>query len=85
MIGNQHIWKAWADILHRWGAEEVLATLLDATGPLNFLGAQMIYLGQPILNAVLPEDHVSAFANILDDPEETRAFTSYLRQAVCQD
>ena len=79
MTGNQYIWKDWADTIHRWGVGNLLATLLDATGPLNSIGAQVIYLGQPVLNTILPEDQVNAFANLLEDPEETRAFTSLLR------
>lgn len=80
VAGNQHIWKNWADALHRWGMQEVVATLLEAIGPLNFIGAQVIYLGQPILNTLLPEEQIDAFAELLDNPEETRAFTDYLRQ-----
>lgn len=80
VAGNQQIWQNWADILHRWGVEEVMATLLEAVGPLNFIGAQIIYVGQPLLNSILPEDHVIAFADLLDNPEETRAFTRFLRQ-----
>lgn len=79
MTGNQNIWKDWADTLYRWGVGDLLAALLDATGPLNSIGAQVIYLGQPVLNTILPEDHVNAFANLLENPEETRAFTSFLR------
>jgi hypothetical protein len=60
--------------------QEVVATLLEATEPLNFIGAQAVYLGQPILNAILPEDHVNAFADLLDSPEETKAFAHFLRQ-----
>jgi hypothetical protein len=56
------------------------ATLLEATGPLNFIGAQVVYLGQPIITHVLPEDHINAFADLLENPEETKAFTHYLRQ-----
>jgi hypothetical protein len=77
---NQHIWKDWADTLHRWGVQDVIATLLEATGPLNFIGAQVVYLGQPIITHILPEDHINAFADLLENPEETKAFTHFLRQ-----
>ena len=60
--------------------EEVVSTILEATGPLNFIGAQAIYLSQPILNAILPEDHIAALAALLDNPEETKAFTTFLKQ-----
>ena len=79
MVKNQHIWKDWADTLHRWGVQEVVATLLETTGPLNFVGAQFVYFSQPIINNFLPEDHINAFADLLENPEETRAFTYLLR------
>jgi len=77
---NQYIWKKWADVLHRWGMEEMAATVLDALGPLKIIGAQAVYIGQPILNTIMPKDHVTAIARLLDKPEEAEAFTSFLRQ-----
>jgi hypothetical protein len=76
---NPHIWQSWADTLYRWGAQEVVATLLEAFGPLNLVGAQVVYFGQPFLRMLLPEDHVNAFASLLDNPQETQAFTHFLR------
>lgn len=79
VVKNQHIWRDWADTLHRWGVQEVVAILLEATGPLNFVGAQFVYFSQPIITHFLPEDHINAFAYLLENPEETRAFTDLLR------
>jgi len=79
VIENQHIWQNWVNTLHRWGVEEIVATLLEATGPLNFIGAQVVYLAQPIITHVLPEDHIHAFADLLENIEETEAFTHLLR------
>jgi hypothetical protein len=78
---NPHIWQNWADALHRWGMHNVVAVLLEGTGPLNFIGAQAIYLGQPILNTILPEDHVNAFADLLNNPDDVKAFTQILRRS----
>jgi len=58
----------------------MVATLLEATGPLNLLGAQVVYLGQPLLKQVLPEDQLDALADMLENPKQTRAFTDYLRK-----
>ena len=80
VVKNQHIWQDWADTLHRWGVQEMVATLLEATGPLNIIGAQVVYLGQPFITHVLPEDQINAFADLLENPEETKAFTHFLRQ-----
>ena len=80
MENHRHIWQVWAKTLHRWGVSELVATFLDATGPLNVLGAQVVYLGQPFLNQVLPEGHLDVLAGVLEDPQATQAFTSFLRQ-----
>ena len=80
MENHQHIWQVWADALHRWGVSEMVATFLEAAGPLNLLGAQVVYFGQPLLNQVLPEGHLDVLADVLEDPQNVRAFTSFLRQ-----
>ena len=80
MVQNQHIWTDWQKVLHRWGMEDMVATILEAVSPLNFLGAQAIYLSQPILNTLVPKDHVGALASLLENPEETKAFTTFLKQ-----
>ncbi|MFH1635279.1 MAG: hypothetical protein ABIG63_14905 [Chloroflexota bacterium] len=80
MKEDKHIWQVWADLLCRWGVQDIVAALLEATGPLNLLGAQAVYLGQPLLNQILPAGHLDALANLLEDPEEIQAFSSFLRQ-----
>ena len=79
MENNQQIWEFWADKLRHWGMLEFAASLLDATGPLNLLGAQLVYLGQPIFDQVLPAEHLNALAIMLENPEHTQAFTAFLR------
>lgn len=79
MENDQHIWQNWADSLHRWGAGEIVAALLETTGALNFVGAQAVYLGQPFLEQILPEGHIKALARVLEDPQETAKFTQILR------
>jgi hypothetical protein len=77
---NPHLWQIWADALHRWGLDNLVATLLESTGPLNILGAQLVYLGQPVLGQFLSQEHSNAFANLLESPEMTQAFSTYLRK-----
>ena len=81
MEQNQHIWQLWVQFLHRRGAGNLVATLIEALGPLNLVGAQLIYLGQPFLNSLVPQNHLDAFAGMLENPEETRAFILVLRQS----
>jgi hypothetical protein len=80
MDANRHIWHIWATNLHRWGLQDLTATVLEVAGPLSIVGAQLIYLGQPILNSFLPVEHVYALADMLDDTTQTRAFASFLRE-----
>jgi hypothetical protein len=77
---NQFIWKDWADSLHQWGLKELIAVFLDAMGPLNLLGAQVVYISQPFFSQLLPEGHWDALADVLENPTQTQAFTAYLRQ-----
>lgn len=80
MDENQHIWRVWADQAHRWGLNDWIASLLEAIGPLTLLGAQAIYLTQPILSPLIPGAQLKALARLLDEPEQTQAFAAYLRE-----
>ena len=79
MNSNQNFWQTWAEALQRWGLDNLVATLLEATGPLNFLGAQLVYLGQPAIKQFFPLEHSTALAGMLEDPESVREFSAYLR------
>ena len=81
MAQNPDIWQTWAETLNRWGVTDLTATFLEALGPLNMLGAQFVYVGQPFLNQFVPEGHLDALAGLLEDPQETQAFVSVLRQS----
>ncbi|MEA3351401.1 MAG: hypothetical protein U9Q82_12325 [Chloroflexota bacterium] len=80
MNSNQHIWQKWADALHRWRLSNLTGIVLESTGSLNLLGAQVVYLGQPLLSQFLPKDHLNALAEVLENPEQTQAFIVFLRQ-----
>jgi len=80
VLTKQYVWQTWAEHLHRWGLRDLAADLLEATGPLNLLGAQMIYIGQPLFEPFLPDGHLKALADMLEDPAETRAFIAYLQK-----
>jgi len=81
MSSDQHIWRVWASILQRWGVEEWVASFLEATGPLAILGAQVVYISQPLLRHSIPEDHLDALARLLEDSTHIRAFVDFLREA----
>jgi hypothetical protein len=80
MEENRHIWQNWIDTLHQWGMKEIAAAFLEAAGPLNFIGAQAVYLGQPVLRTFLPDDYIRAFAGLLENQEEVNEFVEKLRR-----
>lgn len=80
MNANQHIWRIWVDTLHRWGLQNLVASLLDGLGPLTILGAQFVYIGKPLLNGVLPADHLRALSDLLENGDQVALFSTLLRE-----
>ena len=80
MFSDHHIWDKWAKNLHRWGVGEFVASFIEAAGPLTLIGAQAIYITQPILDFAIPKDHLDALASMLHEPERARRFAAYLRE-----
>ena len=78
---DEHIWHGWAVRLHQWGIDEFAAWLLEATQPVNILGAQVLYIGQPLIEIFTPATQIQALASILENSERTKAFIAYLREA----
>jgi hypothetical protein len=80
MQADRHIWRIWASKLHRWGLSDWVATILEAAGPLTILGAQLIYMGEPLIKSPDSSSHLSALANLLEDGGQRSAFAAYLRE-----
>lgn len=80
MRENHHIWQRWATVLHRWGMQGMVAWLLDALGPFHLFGAQLVYVSQPLLSVFVPESDMDALAQILEKPQSTRAFLTFLKE-----
>ncbi len=80
MTAQHHIWQSWKEALHRWGLEEITAWLLECAGPFTLIAAQGVYLSQPLLRAVLPDEHWSALAELLEERSQQRAFLAHLRE-----
>jgi len=74
----QEIWEDWAASLERWGLGNMVAHLLESAGALNVFIAQLIYFSQPFMNSLLPSGHLRRIANVLEDKDQTKAFTAYL-------
>lgn len=80
---NSHIqeWHHWARFLHRLGAHQWVASILENLGPLALFGAQLVYLGQPLLAPLVKPDRMEALANMLEDPDSIHSFIKILREA----
>jgi hypothetical protein len=81
MSAEHPFWEIWTKTLRRWGVQTLAASLLEAAGPLTTLGAQAVYLSQPVLSSVLPRGHIDALATMLDNPVETQQFIVFLRES----
>lgn len=80
MIEERHIWHVWARRLQGWGVRPFAAWILEATAPLHILGAQLVYVGQPLLGLFWAQEQVDTLAEVLEKPDEARALIRYLRE-----
>jgi hypothetical protein len=85
MSENQQNWMDWARILHRWGLKDGMASLLEITGSLGVLLAQIVYLCQPMLSGALSSSSLLAFARVLENPDDRRDFITFLRETPTSD
>ncbi len=69
-------WTKWADTLSRYKVKSLIAWLLEVGEPLNIIGAQILYFGQPLLG----DERINDLAYFLEDQEKTRAFAAFLRK-----
>ena len=69
----------WIKTLHKLRLHNLTATILEASGPINLLGAQLVYISQPVLSPLVSLEQSDNFARILEDPSETADFISALR------
>ena len=77
---HHQIWEGWAARLQQLGLREFLASFLEASGPVNLIGAQLVYLGQPVLGGIFPNEHLNALASLLEESDQTQAFVALLRE-----
>jgi hypothetical protein len=77
---DHQIWDRWADTLYRWGLRDFAATMLEAAGPLTILGAQVVYILQPILGRWSQTGTLPQLAALLEQPDQVREFIHYLRE-----
>lgn len=81
MNEKQSIWASWSRTFHQWGISEGVASILEESGSLSMLVAQFLYISQPLLQGVISARSLQAFAQVLENPIEKRAFISFIREA----
>lgn len=74
------LWHNWAQWLKARQSNTLVASLLEALAPVTVIGAQMVYLSQPLFRFAIPEAHLKAIAETLEDSQQTQAFINYLRE-----
>ncbi|MDD5369315.1 MAG: hypothetical protein PHQ40_09525 [Anaerolineaceae bacterium] len=74
-------WPVWARFLQRNGLANLAADLSEIAGPLAILGAQALYLGQPLFGRKAAGESLQALAQLLEDPTELTQFARFLREA----
>jgi hypothetical protein len=79
---QQTILQGWANRLQQWRVHQLAAALLEASGPLKLVGAQLVYLGQPILGGFVANEQLNMLAEMLEEPTQTKMFIRYLREEV---
>lgn len=78
MTGEQQIWQSWARTIHKWGLANLVAAVLESAGPIALIGAQFVYISQPILQPIARPGRLQALADLLEDPQHTQTFLNIL-------
>jgi len=73
-------WQVWASFLKKRGLSHLAAGLLEGTGPIALVTAQLLYAGRPLIGGVLPEAEWQALTEMLEDREECLSFVVFLRE-----
>ncbi|MEN8241746.1 MAG: hypothetical protein ABFS17_07485 [Chloroflexota bacterium] len=66
--------------MRKRGLHQFAAAFLEASGPLNLVGAQLVFLGQPVLSSMLAGSKLTTLAHMLEEPEQTELFIRCLRE-----
>jgi len=75
LMQSRKDWSKWADTLRRFKLDGLASWFLEAGSPLSAVGAQMLYVSQPLLGGM----QIGNIAHMLEDEQETQAFVHYLR------
>lgn len=80
MVDSRAYWSHWAQKLQGLGVSGLAAALLDGTGSLRLLAAQMVHAGTPFIGTSPASEQWQALAALLEDKDEAQKFVSFLRE-----
>lgn len=58
----------WRERLHRAKLDRIAGAFLEAAEPLSMLGAQVLYVAQPVLGLMVQRQVIKDWANLLETP-----------------
>jgi hypothetical protein len=73
-------WSKWIEFLRHHRLEGLVAWALEAAGPLTVFGAQVLYMGGPLLRPAFSNGQLDALASLLEEKSEAQAFAAFLRE-----
>lgn len=80
MPSERSFWPEWARFLHQWGVSELAVALLEVTGPVHLILANLVYVGQPVFSLWIAGERVQALASLFEDQNESKSFAAFLRE-----
>lgn len=72
-------WSNWSEKIHELKLTGITLTLLEGAGPIRFLLSQGLFALLPFVSTNTSPSWI-AFAQMLEDPSDTRSFAGYLRE-----
>lgn len=72
------IWQKWSVKIRSQQMENLVVGLLELGKPLNNIAAQLVHISQPVMSAFVDRSKLSAFAELLEEDENTQFFINSL-------
>lgn len=66
---DEHDIDSWVDMIKTRGLSNSLRIILDVLEPLGIIGAQLLYVAQPIAGLFRLGNHVGNIAQLLEEPD----------------
>src|SRR5574340_248821 len=73
-------WQRWAQSLHRLGATDLAASLLEGAGSLRIIAAQFVHASTPFFSRSEASNQWQALAAMLEDRAASQQFISLLKE-----